>query len=235
MVTAADLTGGDGEGVLDDAPRELQPKPPVTVAWLHTVRHDRSLPDNLLVNVELVGMIYGTQSSSVADTVHETLTLRLGTLMSKDPRTAKAIVDAGRATTEAAIDLGRYAGRLLQAAGGEYAFQPHRTEGVLHRLDAPFKDWLSEIDEDREPVAQRERWFDVVEHVVLEEAAVLQKGAGPKAVVGRLVQDAKGRSHLVSTATATSALRADLRQRIPREPLPDATAATDRPTEGEDQ
>lgn len=180
-------------------------------------------------------MVYGTQSSSVADTVHETLTVRLGTLMSKDSRTAKAIVDAGRATTEAAVDLGRYAGRLLQATGGEYAFQPHRTEGILHRLDAPFKDWLSEIDENSDPVVQRGRWFGLVERVVLEEAAVLQKGAGPKAVVGRMVQDAKGRPHLISSATAEGALRADLRQHLPGEPLPDATAATDTPTEGEDQ
>ena len=223
------------EGVLDEAPRELHPKSPATISWLHTARDYRALPADLLVGVELVGMVYGTQNSSVADAVHETLTIRLGTLMSKGVGTVKAIIDAGRATTDAAVDLGRYAGRLLQATGGEYAFQPYRTEGILHRLDAPFKDWLSAIDENRDPVAQRGRWFSLVEQVVLEEAAILQRGAGPKAVLGRMVQDAKGKPHLISSATAEGALRADLRQHLPREALPGATAATDTPTEGKNQ
>ena len=184
---------GMGEG-----PQETRDFPPATVTWLHQMREldvgSGDLDLSFHVDVELVGMTYGTQDATITGTVHEELPLRLSVLVQRDDATAQAIISAAEATMGAAVSLGQFSGRLAQAGGREYAFAPDVTEAVLASMNEPFKDWLRAFDPSEPVDHQRERWFWHAEQAVLEHARVLVTGAGPLALIGRQDQDGRFRS-----------------------------------------
>lgn len=163
------------------------------------------------IGVELVGMVYGTQDAVIEESIHEEIPLQLGVLMEGSPRLAALMIEAADATMRAAVNLGQFAGNLLRAAGGTYEFQEHVTDGVLQRLGDRFRLWLEELRPGVDRQALRDAWFDVVEDFMVQEARTLQRGAGPKAMIGRIDED-----RLVTSATAMDMLQGSLRKNLPR-------------------
>ncbi|WP_270241984.1 type I-E CRISPR-associated protein Cse1/CasA [Rothia kristinae] len=169
------------------------------------------------IRVELVGMVYGTQNAVIEESIHEEIPLRLGMLMESSPRLATMVIEAADATMRAAESLGQFAGNLLRAAGGDYEFQEHVTEGVLQRLGDRFRLWLEGLHSGVDRETSRDAWFDIVEKFVKQEAAALCHTAGPKALIGKIVEDSKtGKEWLLTSATALAMLRGSLRKNLPR-------------------
>lgn len=176
---------------------------PATVAGLQDVREavqDEGV-DDLVIGVELVGAVYGTQDAVVTATIREEMPFRLAALMDSDLAVADTVVTAAELTMDAAVGLGRLAGNLHEAAGGEYAFVPVATEAALAGLTEPFKKWLLRVRPGADLLQLRDQWFGSVERHLHEHGRILVNGAGPVAAVGR--EDADGRLHSAATAWAT--------------------------------
>lgn len=173
---------------------------PATTSELRN--HHRALRkagvDDLLVGVELIGAAYGTQDAVVVSTLREELPLRLAALAAEGPEVADTIVTAARQTMDAAIELGRLAGNLTVAAGGEYAFVPAPTEAALAGMTEPFKSWLTRVRPDADLEALRDQWLASVDRHLRDHGRSLVAGAGPVAVVGR--EDTDGRLRSAATA-----------------------------------
>lgn len=182
---------------------------PATVTALPELREtliDEGV-DDLLVTVELIGAVYGTQDAVVTATIREELPLRLAVLMDGRVSVVELVATAARLTMDAAVGLGRLAGNLEVAAGGDYAFHAPATESALAGLTEPFKGWLARVHPDADLLQLRDQWFAAAERHLHEHARMLVAGAGPVAVIGR--EDADGRLHSAATAWADFARAVD--------------------------
>lgn len=207
------------EGVVVDLPGggrtkgAQPPKAPATVTALTDLRNEGLLTEEPLT-VELVSMHYGPQAASVSHVVSTVLELPRSVLISHSPQLTEVLVSAGRGAREASVRYGRYAGNLLMAAGGDYVYQAEAAASVLDTLEPDFRSWLATVD-NQDPDDSLTTWFHLVERQVLEMAATLLGGAGPKALAGRVV-DQGGSSRTVSAGTAFQRLQRDLLAVLPR-------------------
>lgn len=171
-----------------------------------------------VLNVELFSVEYGPPASSVATTYSARMHLPLVLLMESSVYLRTEIRTLAAATTQSAVALGRFAGNLLVAAGGEYEFKTAITDRVLAELEPRFHAWLQSIATLSEAAARQEsestrvlftQWQLTVRTVIDEHARTLLRGAGPKAFSGRVIgESAEGAralrlcSHLLPVATA---------------------------------
>ncbi|MFW6186703.1 MAG: type I-E CRISPR-associated protein Cse1/CasA [Actinomycetota bacterium] len=194
---------------------DTAPKPPRTVRSLARFTADEALPTGTSVDVELVGAVYGTQSAVVTDVVHDRLTVELGLLTAQGEELTRLVVDAAETTTAATSALGSFAGMLLQAAGGDYAYQGGTAEAVLHGLDTRFRAWVRGLSLGVSPEQVREQWHRTVRWVIRERAGEMITGAGQRALIGRTVVDRNGKEQLASAATAEQWLLRRLYELMP--------------------
>lgn len=176
------LVALDGDAQFTD--KERAPKRPENLSSLTSVFSELGIEET--IPLELISATYGPQDSTPSTTVHATLNIPSAILKPENVELRDEVVAQATATSKAAVALGSFAGQLLQAAGGDYEFQPGPKDGVLAELEHRFNLWLSEVDED-DINEQIQQWQDIVYTAVMDRAAVLVKGAGPKALVGRLI------------------------------------------------
>ncbi|WP_034652778.1 type I-E CRISPR-associated protein Cse1/CasA [Corynebacterium vitaeruminis] len=202
------------DGDLGFTPKDLAPKRPKTLTFLADLSEQE--PDLVpkLLKLELFSVEYGPKGSSVATVVHYGLDLPIALFFEEKSRAQRRkLLDAAKSTNDAAVALGSFAGQLLVAAGGEYEFQPYPTDTALGILEPRFLTWLSHLnvgDMDN----QIAEWQKEVRQTILEQAAVLVKGAGPKALVGRIT-DSGEKVHIQSASTAMMWLRKKLKEALP--------------------
>lgn len=166
-----------------------------------------------IVDLRLISASYGPQASSHATTVDARIELPRAVLAPGNGGLRRAVLDTAAATQDAAVALGRYAGNLLVASGGEYSFQAAPTDGMLTQLEGAFRRWLRDLTTDAVEASIRE-WQDEVLRRIDEEAQVMLRGAGPKALIGREVL-VNGTSQIRSAGSAYRHLHADLRAALP--------------------
>lgn len=203
-------------GVADTAPR-----PPRTVDSLAKFTQAEDVPAGMSVDLELIGAVYGTQNAVVTDVVHDQLTVELGLLTAQGSALTGLVVDAAETTMAATSALGSFAGMLLQAAGGDYAYQGDAAESVLHGLDAWFRTWVRGLTLDAAPEQARAQWHRIVRRVIRERAREMIASAGQRALIGRTITDRNGHDQLASAATAERWL---LRRLYELMPIPDGPA-----------
>lgn len=201
---------------------EEAPKPPRTITALAEFSAMEEIPAHLQINVQLVGAEYGTQSSVVTNTIDESLTVELGLLTQQGPDLAQLIVQSAEATMNATAALGSFAGMLLQAAGGDYAYQPDTSASVLHSLDSRFRDWVRVLSLEHSVHQARTEWFAIVREVLGIRAEELIASAGQRALIGRTVKDRNDEERFVSAAIAEQWLQRRLAVLLPLEP-PEST------------
>lgn len=201
----------DGDVAL--ARGEKASRRPETLDALASAR-DEGLPESQRVlSLRLTSISYGAQSSSVATTVDARVDVPRRILAPGAEAVRQAVLANAKATLTAAVSLGVFGGRLLMAAGGEYAFHSAHTDALLADLEPEFRDWLASLDRDSAD-ASMVAWQRLVESRVRERAAVLLRGAGPKALIGReIVQNE--RVSLLTAGTAYSRLQQELRKALP--------------------
>ncbi|MDO5645753.1 MAG: type I-E CRISPR-associated protein Cse1/CasA [Dermabacter sp.] len=203
------------------------PKPPKTLTSLATIRLSGEVEDLAVFNIRLSSASYGPQASSSATTVDARIDLPRALLHESHPQGRLTVLHAAQATQDAAVALGQFAGNLLVAAGGEYAFQADATNGALSALEAPFRAWLRGIDLESLDAAARQ-WQEHVDATIRNEGHVLLRGAGPRALIGRETTDQNGRTVVVSAASAWTTLTIRLRKILPLTSTDDTTKS---PTE----
>lgn len=166
--------------------QEKQNKPATVIRQISSGKYFS--PDTK-TKIQLVGMVYGTQSSIVEETIDESVTLELGILTEQGAEISAMVRDNIQLTMDAAIALGQYAGNLLRAAGKEYEFRPSVTESILHRMEDEFRSWLADLSVSDDVSAQAAAWQSKVHRIVENEADQLAVSAGPKAAIGTIYDE----------------------------------------------
>lgn len=154
-----------------------------------------------VLNVELVAVEYGPQSSFVASTYAAQIGMPVIVLLEDSQQLRQIVRETANATVEAAIALGRFAANLLVDAGKDYEFTPMVTDQILTELEPYFNQWLRKLadvpprllgennSESNELVLLVQEWQSTVRQSILDAAIVLLRGAGPKALAGREIRD----------------------------------------------
>ncbi|QRZ61430.1 type I-E CRISPR-associated protein Cse1/CasA [Rothia sp. ZJ932] len=174
----------------------------------------RYFPQDIHLTVQLVGVVYGPQNSVIEAVIDEHLPLELALLTENHPKIRAAIIENSSKTVNAAVQLGRFAGHILVAAGKEYEFQPQPTENALYLLETEFRNWLSTVTHHMRPEEVKALWHQQAQKFFTQEAQRMLAAAPPKAVLGRL-EDENGIQHLVTAATAHRSYLKSLRETFP--------------------
>lgn len=166
--------------------QEKQNKPATVIRQISSGKYFS--PDTK-TKIQLVGMVYGIQSSIVEETIDESVTLELGILTEQGAEISAMVRDNIQLTMDASIALGQYAGNLLRAAGKEYEFRPSVTESILHRMEDEFRSWLADLSVSDDVSAQAAKWQSKVRRILEGEADQLAVSAGPKAAIGTIYDE----------------------------------------------
>lgn len=195
LLTLSPHNGGD----------EHAHKKPQTVDDLN-----RYFPQDMKVRVQLVGVVYGTHNAVIESTIDESIPVELAFLTDEYPEHKTAILENSQKSMDAAIQMGRFAGALLEAAGQTYEFQPGATEAALHRLEREFRSWLSHVTHEALPQDLKATWQKTANAFFRQEVENMLRGASPKALIGRLKDE-----RLTSAATAQATTYRELKKIFP--------------------
>lgn len=189
------------------------PERPKTIDQLADLKENKvDLPKTL--NVSMSSLQYGSNSSVVDISISTRIALPLELLPQPAVKQRQSILNLAAATSQAGTMLGSFAGQLFQAAGGDYEFQPSATDTLLAELEPKFSEWMKTLHES-DLETRLTAWELIVRDAVLRHADVLLVGAGPKALVGRILES-NGGERFVSAGTVMSWLKKKLREILPR-------------------
>lgn len=191
---------------------EKQNKPAPVIRQLGSGRY---FPTDAEVQVQLVGVEYGTQSSIIENIISDSMTLELSLLTDEGMSASQMVRENIQTTMDAAIALGQFAGQLLQAAGREYEFRADATEALLNRMEDAFRLWLADQRASEDIAEKKKEWQSRVRAVITRESDLLKYNAGPKAMLGTFGKDPAGNEVLYNVARAERLLHARLRKIIP--------------------
>lgn len=199
--------GFDGKNVAPIRPKNL--------SQLAGIANEVDIPP--VLDIQMVSVAYGPQDSSVSTVVTGRIDLPVALLEPEAEDLRAEVIDAAASTRDAAIALGQFAGYLLEAAGGTYEFQSDPTDGILADIEPRFVAWLRYLDLD-DIDRQVSDWQMEVREQILERAAELMRGAGPKALVGREISSGPDGSstRILSAGSAHQMLRGRLKKILHR-------------------
>lgn len=193
----------------------LAPKRPSNLVNLSNIADDQGTEE--VADLHIVSMEYGPKSSTVSTIVSANMGIPLHLLQDDSLSAAhrQYVRDAAEATKDAAISLGRFAGQLKVAAGGEYVFDADAADRLYTVLEPKFLTWLRNLDVS-EIGKQATGWQYEIEKQVLHIADEAVRGAGQRALVGRVVDaqdDDSGR--IVNAGSLYRQLRFRLSKNLP--------------------
>ena len=199
-------------GPLALAKGEHAPKRPRTLTQVAELHRDHYADERRVLNVRLTSMSYGVKASSVATVMDARVDIPRALLHPDNVQARQTVLTAARVTLNAAIHLGQFGGDLQRAAGGEYAFRPDPTDGLLSELEPEFRDWLRKLTVETTDGDAR-TWQHIVRTAVIDRAHELLRGAGPNALIGREVTE-NDRTVTHSAGTAYARLEQQLRHTL---------------------
>ncbi|GAA5119022.1 type I-E CRISPR-associated protein Cse1/CasA [Pseudonocardia adelaidensis] len=184
---------------------------PGVLDWLGHLCMQRALPRDFPVTIRAVGMIYGSQSSVVDDVVHDSLDLVVALARQDATGLVEMVKSCVRAADDAAFALGNLAGDLVAAAGGDGAGPRSRARERLYAdLDGAFREWLTSVGADSDPVSSEIAWHRTADEVTRSAAADLMRTVSPAAWEGRIV-----RQQVLTAAHADNKFRRSLKKALP--------------------
>ncbi len=206
-------------------------RPPGVVTWIGALQDKGILPATLVVRTRAIGMAYGPQNSTVAETIDDSLAFHSVLVAERGRSLARLALSAVEQSEAAVNTLVQLAANLAVAAGGESdRVMTAARELGYHVLDEPFRRWLAGLEEGAENEAAH-RWSDGLRELIGSEGDALIAASGPSAWVGRT----NSRGKHLSTPEADIWFRASLARAAPRRPDPPSdlsgTGAADAHTE----
>ncbi len=163
-----------------------------------------------------IGMSYGSQQSTVAEIVDDTLLLPLAVLSQHDVERGELARQSVFAADQAVVALGHLAVDLAVAAGGSPAGPKDRAVEVGYAaIDEPFRRWLVSLADPITLEDAQRAWHETCRSTLEQLAQELVGAAGPAAWTGRIQEDRRGQPRKINVATAESRFRYLLRQALP--------------------
>jgi CRISPR system Cascade subunit CasA len=191
-----------------EASKYLAPK---VLHWLGHLSEAGIVERNHLVRVRTIGMIYGNNSSVVAEVIDDALSMR-ALLARQDAGNLAGVATSCVAAAEgAATALGNLAAHLAEACGADTAGPRSRArEAAFAELDGPFRAWLAGLAAGSDPTGVQIAWHRTAYWLVRGLAEDLQRRTPPTAWAGREV-----RKRRLTPAHADRYFRDGLRKALP--------------------
>lgn len=171
---------------LESQDGHLKTLPSHTIKTLGVLQGE--LDDQEVVQLELVGIDYGPQEATVAEVVHDSMSIRPSLLSPDGAQVRTMINDAiGQADT-CVYAFGRLAGNLSRAAGdfdGVEGVEIRAKLSAWSALDATAREWISTLDAGTDSIAAHRDWEARIRTVLQEQAQRLVNSCSPAAVIGR--------------------------------------------------
>lgn len=203
--------------------KDKRPKRPRTLDSLASL--SQRLDDDVIpevLDVVLYSIQYGPQASSVATTFHSGLSVPVRLLIEENADLRERVRIAASQASEAGKALGIFQGNLFLAAGGEYEFRAELTDKFLADLEPKFIEWLRTLSLPSQDTLeamdqQLEQWQFVVRKDAESIARAQLRGAGPRALAGRIIpgNDKNSRGRLVSAGSVYGQLTQALNKSLP--------------------
>jgi len=188
--------------------------PAPVVEWLGRLKNEKVLPGDYQVDLNIVGLTYGTQNATVAGAVDDRLTASVAALT--EPELVQAAVDAAAAARRGVTELANLAGNLDRAAGGDGNARARTFELGYSLLDGPFRAWIRTLDDPEDVAARRADWAATASALLLRAGDGLVGDAGPGALVGRPVRRlGSDKAELLDAGLAQLWFRAGLAKTFP--------------------
>ncbi|MDR2929776.1 MAG: type I-E CRISPR-associated protein Cse1/CasA [Propionibacteriaceae bacterium] len=214
-----------------DAPTKMNGQDylcPGIVDWISALTSDESgtaLPDDLIVTLRGVGVVYGPQESTFADVVNDRLIIHASLLSAP----GVPLVELAKSCVSDAADAVRQIGYLAQnlhlAAGGDSQTtdgpRDRATEVAYYTLDIAFRRWLSAlqpteggVDSQQDHIhAAREQWRSTARLILRQLGDDLLVQSGPQAFTGHATKDPK--TPWMTSGTAARIFSGALRRALP--------------------
>jgi CRISPR system Cascade subunit CasA len=210
-----------------DSPPVIAPDLERWVSYLASRSGGNQIGREYLLKVHAVGFKYDPKNSYIANAIDDKIELSCF-LLSPEGRSLVALAkECASSTSDAVFALGDFAADLCRASGGSGADD---TSGVKNssraraffEVDAPFRSWLSSLDEHSEANEARVRWRREARGILIHIAKELLRECGTDAVVGYPEKDKKGKVVGWMTASRAEArFKAALRKALPLEDDPE--------------
>jgi len=194
-------------------------KAPDVVTWVARLGEYGSLGRGMMLNLRLVGTVYGTQSSVISGLVDDSLEVHVGLLSQLSAGVAEVVKQAAHDTEQAVWALGIFAADLSRAAGGDPESPREKVrQRTYFELNDPYRRWIRSLTGEETPGDAAEDWRTTARRIIGAQASEMVESAGQAALIGRYV-DGK----LLSAATAQSRLSSALRRHLPLKTDPDSS------------
>lgn len=165
------------------------------------------------VTLEIVGMDYGPKEATVAELVHDTLSLRPSLLTEEAAEVVLAIRDCVDLADEVVYTIGTLASNIASAGGDFDGLEGTAGRAKLQAwaaLDAPARAWLANLDGNSDPIAVRREWQRTIRPVLEAEGRALAEAASPSSIIGR-----QTRRGFMTAAKAESLFNHSTRAKLP--------------------
>lgn len=158
---------------------------PLLMEWLAVV--SEYLPSETQIRLRSAGVEYGTQQAVVAELIDDSVTMNVRLL--NVPALARTAIDSAHDAETAVDALCGLARNLSEAAGDRdwEGFKVQTAELAYAELDRHFRDWLSRLNANSDPVTARRAWQQQVGRQIRRLARELVDATGPSPWVGRTV------------------------------------------------
>ncbi|MDV6013055.1 type I-E CRISPR-associated protein Cse1/CasA [Haloechinothrix sp. LS1_15] len=190
-----------------------QPKhiAPGVLQWIAHLVAQGHLDEEFRARVRAIGVEYGSQSSTYAEIVDDSIPVAVALLRHDDPALGQLAEQAVSDADGAAGALWIFAENLAQAAGAEArsGAGDEAREQLYAALDAPYRAWLARLDTGSDLPEARAIWQRWVHRACLQLAGELLATASPAAWTGRTIND-----RLVNVPLAEVWFRAALRTKL---------------------
>ncbi|MFF0746621.1 type I-E CRISPR-associated protein Cse1/CasA [Streptomyces sp. NPDC004111] len=198
-----------GRGIPESLPAGI-------VTWCSMLASEGVLDQRSLIQVRLVGVVYGTQQSVVDEVVDDSVVLPVVLLHEENPAFGATAIDAVHDAQGAVTALGQLAGNLARAVGSnpDPASSSARDLGY-GALDGPYRRWLAGLRPDVDPQEARTLWQATVRENVVGLGLKLLDSAGPVASEGRMADVPGSGRQWVNDARAEQWFRRRLNQVLP--------------------
>ncbi|MGD7733506.1 type I-E CRISPR-associated protein Cse1/CasA [Propionibacteriaceae bacterium G57] len=160
---------------------------PRTAAWLSTLVDEGILDANLRLRLQVVGMIYGPQNSSIQTVVDDTLDGSVAALT--NPRLTHLAAAAAELAREGSNATRYFASRLAQATGADEEKSRDRAAvSAYAAIDPVFRQWLAELTMDSIDRATVD-WQVRIRRCLLDHGQTMFEAAGDAGLRGRVIEE----------------------------------------------
>lgn len=197
-------------GLLPGAPRsqttdgQQRYLSPAVLSFLGERVEVGDLDASYALRVRAIGVIYGSQSSVVADVVDDRLAMTVALFRGQNAPLAAAAETAVVLADEGVRALRNLAENLARAAGGDgEADRARADEAAYARLDGLYRGWLTGLGPSSDPEPAIAEWRMTAHAAIRALGAELVASAGPAAWSGRKVTGRAG-TEFINTPRAES-------------------------------